>query len=146
MIGSRSCFIPFNINAFFFPSYVFRNIGLNSIYRNYMYLNNSLASSFLEVSCMSRTSALTGFVPKEISIISPTLTSLDALATFPFIVTRPALHASAATVLLLINLDTLRYLSNLIQNSFFYGINGMELKCRAYSISKYIATGNNLCF
>ena len=41
-------------------------------------------------------------VPNAISITSPTFTLTEAFAGFPFTITRPASHASFATVLLLI--------------------------------------------
>ena len=43
------------------------------------------------------TSTLTVFVPNAISIISPTFTFTEALATVPLTSTRPASHASFAT-------------------------------------------------
>ena len=52
--------------------------------------------------------------PKAISIRSPTLTSYEARAGFPLTETRPASHASFATVLRFIRRDTFRYLSSLI--------------------------------
>ena len=78
------------------------------------YLNISLASSFLTVSCTVSTSTLTSLFPKLMVIMSPTLTSTEAFATLSLIITRPASQASFATVRLLISLDTFKYLSNLI--------------------------------
>jgi hypothetical protein len=54
------------------------------------------------------------FVPNAISITSPTFTLTEAFAGFPFTITRPASHASFATVLLLMSRDTFKNLSNLI--------------------------------
>ena len=45
---------------------------------------------------------------------SPGFTFTEAFATVPFTRTRPASHASLATVLLLINLETFKNLSHLI--------------------------------
>ena len=80
----------------------------------YTYSNISFASSFFVESAIMVTLTFTVLLPKAISIISPTLTSVPALATLPFTMTLPASQASLATVLLLIILDTLRYLSSLI--------------------------------
>ena len=48
------------------------------------------------------------------SMISPTFTFTDALAGFPFTMTRPASHASFATVRRLISRDTFKNLSSLM--------------------------------
>ena len=81
---------------------------------DYRYRNNSFASSFFVVSASASTSALTVCVPNALSMMSPTFTLTDALATFPFTSTRPASHASFATVRLLIKRDTFKNLSSLI--------------------------------
>ena len=66
----------------------------------------SAASSFLTVSAMLKTSALTSLLPNWIVILSPTLTLADALAGLSFMNTLPASQASFATVRLFMSLDT----------------------------------------
>ena len=78
------------------------------------YSNKSLASSFFVVSCRSSTRTFTVFVPKPISIMSPTFTFTEAFAGLPLTITRPASQASFATVRLLISRDTFKNLSSLI--------------------------------
>ena len=74
----------------------------------------SLASSFFTVSCTSRTSTFTSLLPKEMEMISPSLTLADAFAGLSLISTLPLSQASLATVRRLISRDTFKYLSNLM--------------------------------
>lgn len=74
----------------------------------------SFASSFLVVSKSASTSTLTGLLPKAISMMSPTLTLTEAFASLPLTMTRPASHASFATVRRLIRRDTFKNLSQRI--------------------------------
>ena len=79
------------------------------------FLKDSVSSNSQRYSsCTSRTSTLTSLLPKPIVILSPTLTSADAFAGRPLMVTLPASQASLATVRLFISLVTFKYLSNLI--------------------------------
>ena len=82
--------------------------------RLYMYRNSSFASSFLTVSCTSRISTFVSLLPNWIVRMSPTLTFADALAGLSLMSTRPASHASFATVRRLMMRDTFKNLSSLI--------------------------------
>ena len=83
------------------------------------------ASDFVACSEMFRTSTFSVFCPKRISITSPVLTSYDAFALRPLTLTRSPSQASFATVRLLINRETFRYLSSRKPNTSFCFFCGM---------------------
>ena len=69
------------------------------------------ADCFVWCSSTDKTSNVMALLPKETLTTSPTFTSLDGFATLPLISILPPSQASAATVRLLITLDTFKNLS-----------------------------------
>ena len=85
-----------------------------SYFIEYYYDNNlyiCLESSFFTCSFKDNISTFDMLLPNRISTMSPALTSVPGFAIFSLTFTLPWEHAALAIVLLLINLEFLRYLS-----------------------------------